>query len=589
MESLKFTVQGTLSRVSLFQYCFLIQLTSDILIDKLWVRINLAVIRFNSRLNYLFQDTNFVQVKAYSFHHPLAFWTGCVFITLGVLSHIPMFVHASHMGYRMVGMPMGNTMLLGMALILMGLSFACYGLMPRMALLRLDNCTAAIHFHMADNSPLNRQHCKLVLALLVAVVVDVMKPATLGFVMPGMVNEYLISSKTVGSLALVALTGTMCGSILWGRLADKLGRRAAILLSALIFIGTSICGAMPLFEWNLIMCFLMGLSAGGLLPITFTLMAEMIPTRHRGWLLVALGGVGTAAGYLLAAGAATILEPLFSWRILWMLGLPTGIAVIVLNRYIPESPRFLVNAGLRKEARAVLAQYNGQVDSENPINEPEAVIDNRGFLHTFKRTYSTITIGLLGVGVVWGVVNFGFILWLPTNLRGMGLSAETANSLLAQSGLFALPGILAVVWLYHHWSSVKALVLFVVMTAICLMLYGLFELFNVVSSTTIIVATTCLLISSSGVIAMLIPYAAEIYPVHLRGSGTGIVAASSKLGGILGAVLGILGIFNSLSSSALLIAMPLLVFAAVLLKSGIDTRGRRLEDIQAEFASKSGG
>ncbi|WP_415206822.1 hypothetical protein [Rudaea sp.] len=57
-----------------------------------------------------------------------------------------------------------------------------------------------------------------------------------------------------------------------------------------MFMATAICGAMPSFEWNLAMCFLMGASAGGLLPIAFALMAEAIPAAHRGWLLVALGG-----------------------------------------------------------------------------------------------------------------------------------------------------------------------------------------------------------------------------------------------------------------------------------------------------------
>ena len=109
-------------------------------------------------------------------------------------------------------------------------------------------------------------------------------------------------------------------------MADVFGRRAAILLSALMFIGTAICGAMPAFGWNLVMCFLMGASAGGLLPITFTLMAETVPAAHRGWLLVALGGIGTSAGYLLAAGSAALLVPEFSWRALWLLGLPTGSA-----------------------------------------------------------------------------------------------------------------------------------------------------------------------------------------------------------------------------------------------------------------------
>src|SRR5690606_28014775 len=160
-------------------------------------------------------------------------------------------------------------------------------------------------------------------------------------------------------LALVALVGTAIGSVVWGRLADVYGRRAAILLSALMFMGTSICGAMPAFEWNLAMCFLMGASAGGLLPITFTLMAEMIPAAQRGWLLVTLGGIGTSAGYLAAAGAATWLEPMFSWRALWLLGLPTGALIIFLNRFIPESPRFLCSVGLEQQARAVLEKFSG--------------------------------------------------------------------------------------------------------------------------------------------------------------------------------------------------------------------------------------
>ena len=525
-----------------------------------------------------------MHTQEYLFHHPLAFWLGCLLISLGVLSHIPMFIHASSMNYQMVGMPMDMTMMIGMALIPFGLALACYGLMPRLATLRLNNSAEILNFHITDNSPLTSAHLKLVLALLVAVIVDVMKPATLGFVMPGMTLEYQITNEAAGSLAFVALTGTAIGSILWGKMADMLGRRAAILLSALMFIGTAICGAMPSFEWNLAMCFLMGLSAGGLLPITFTLMAEMIPARHRGWLLVALGGIGTSAGYLVASGAAAILEPLFSWRMLWMLGLPTGLIVIALNRYIPESPRFLANAGLTQQAKAVLGKYNGELDSNSncSIESQVSSIDSN-FYQLMRGHYAWITLALVGAGTAWGIANFGFLLWLPTNLRNMGMSAEATNALLAQSGLLALPGILLVVWLYHSWSSIKTLVLFIVLTAISLSLFMVFDLLQQLSNSIILVSTALLLISSSGVIAMLIPYAAEIYPVQHRGSGAGLIAASSKLGGILGAALGVFGIFEQLGLSALLIAFTLIICAMVLVKYGVDTRGRRLEDIQAEF------
>lgn len=540
-----------------------------------------------------------MNTKAYLFHHPFSFWFGCVLITLGVLSHIPMFVHASHMNFHMAGMPMDNSMLIGMAMIPFGLAFSCYGLMPRLATLRLNNNTDVIQFHVADNSPLNNQHIKLVIALLIAVIVDVMKPATLGFVMPGMTREYEINNETVGTLALIALTGTALGSVLWGRMADVLGRRASILLSALMFIGTAICGAMPSFQWNLVMCFLMGLSAGGLLPITFTLMAEMVPAHHRGWLLVALGGIGTSAGYLVASGAATLLEPLYSWRALWLLGLPTGLLVIFLNKYIPESPRFLANAGLMQQAKAVLHQYNGELDSPKVTTETTAKTIPKITLKTTKnapesvhisdmlrKPYAMITLALIGTGTAWGIVNFGFLLWLPTNLRAMGMSGETTNSLLAQSGLFALPGIAIVIWLYHSWSTIKTLVLFVLLTVMSLSLFVVGDFLAQLSSTIIIISTVLLLISSSAVIAMLIPYAAEIYPVQHRGVGVGIIAASSKFGGIIGALLGVAGLFEQIAYSAIIIAIPLSLCALILVNNGIDTRGRRLEDIHGDLINR---
>ena len=216
-----------------------------------------------------------------SFHHPVAFWLGCALITAGVFAHLPMFMMGEHTHWQMVGMPMTTEMWVGMGMIPVGLALAAYGLMPRLALMRQAlHGDRHVHFHIADGVPLNREHWKLVIVLVIALAVDVMKPATLGFVMPGMSLEYAIAKPTASLLALVALTGTTVGSVLWGRVADLFGRRAAILLGALMFIGTAICGAMPAFEWNLLMCFLMGASAGGLLPITFTLMAETVLMRN---------------------------------------------------------------------------------------------------------------------------------------------------------------------------------------------------------------------------------------------------------------------------------------------------------------------
>ena len=511
-------------------------------------------------------------------------------LTAGVLLHLPMFLMSAPMHYRMAGMSMDRTMLTGMALIPVGLALAGWGLTPR-GRRETDGSgfpPGNMCFHLADRLALNRTHLALVVVLVVALAVDVMKPATLGFVIPGLTREYEIGQEAGALLVLVALIGTTLGSMIWGWFGDLLGRRAAILLSALMFMGTAICGAMPAFGWNLLMCFLMGASAGGLLPIAFTLMAETIPAAHRGWLLVTIGGIGTSAGYLLAAGAAAWLEPLFSWRALWLLGLPTGALIILLNRWIPESPRFLASRGQWRAAMAHLSRFGGDMpgaieadDAAHPgvpvMDDPHAASRLRQLL---QGRHAEVTGSLLACGVAWGVANFGFLLWLPVNLPKLGVDPNAANVLLTRSALIALPGIAAVVWLYHRWSTLRSLVLFIGLSALALTAFVAIDLLHVRQDRVITAATVALLVSISGVIAMLIPYAAEIYPVHIRGTGSGIVAASSKFGGIVGAGLGVVGLFDHVALSAAVIAASMLLAACMLLRCGIETRGLALEAIQ---------
>lgn len=526
-----------------------------------------------------------------TFHHPVAFWLGCAAVIAGVLAHLPMLAMAASTHYRLAGMPMDHTMLVGMALVPFGVLLAAYGLMPRLSQMRhmLHVERSALPFHAADHGPLNREHWKLVIVLTIALAVDVMKPATIGFVMPGMSREYGISDATGALLALSALTGTAVGSVVWGRLGDLFGRRASILLSALMFMGTSICGAMPAFGWNLLMCFMMGAAAGGMLPITFTLMAETIPTRHRGWLLVALGGIGTSAGYLLASGAASLFEPTFSWRALWLLNLPTGALIVVLNRYIPESPRFLAMAGLEDQARAVLQRFSTRaLPATHPTDHPGDAsmqpVARIGMRRLLRGRHAPISWGLMVCAAAWGLANFGFLLWLPANLVKLGIDARETAALLARAAILALPGIVLVVALYQRWSSIRTLVLFIALTALALLSFFAIELAQVRMATLIIGAIVLLLLSISGVIATLIPYAAEIYPVQLRSTGAGLIAGSSKFGGILAAVLAVFGLFEHFMLSALLIALPMALAGWMLARRGIETRGHGLEAIQRALA-----
>jgi len=523
--------------------------------------------------------------RGIDFHHPLAFWLGTLALAAGVCAHFPMFIAAAPMRYHMAGMPVDWMMVTGMALILGGLIAAVYGLIPRKAqlkkLLRHED-EPAISLKEADNARLTGAHWQLLSVLIVALIVDIMKPATLGFVVPGLAEEYGITKETASLLALTALIGTALGSVMWGLMADTLGRRAAILISSLLFVGTAICGSMPAFEWNLFMCFLMGASAGGLLPIAFTLMAETVPSRHRGWLLVLLGGIGTTGGYLAASGCAAWLEPDFGWRILWFLNLPTGLLLIALNRYLPESPRFLMHTGRNQEARNVFERYGVTVVTLDAAEAPP-VRARRGDTRRLLLSPSilAVTTGLVLCGVAWGLVNFGFLLWLPSNLRAMGMTGGAADALLAKSAFLALPGALLVTWLYHRWSTYRTLALFALIAAAALAGFSMLGSGASQSSLSFTALTIALLISISGVIAMLIPYATEIYPVKVRGTGTGVIAGSSKFGGIVAAGLGVTGFFAGVTGSAIGVAIPLAVSAIMLALKGIETRGRSLEEIHS--------
>ena len=129
-----------------------------------------------------------VKSNGLAIHHSFAFRAGCALIVAGVLAHLPMFAIAAPMHYRLAGMPMDRAMLIGMALIPLGVLLAACGLMPRLEQMRqtLHGGGTHLHFHVADTVPLNREHWKLVTVLVIALAIDVMRSAALGFVMPGM-------------------------------------------------------------------------------------------------------------------------------------------------------------------------------------------------------------------------------------------------------------------------------------------------------------------------------------------------------------------------------------------------------------------
>jgi putative MFS transporter len=518
-----------------------------------------------------------------------AFALGCIGVTIGVLLHIPMFWMGHNNGFVLYGMPMDPGMIFGMYLIIAGVIAAGYGLLPSKAAYNAV-MTSRITVVAPEDAPLHRAHWMLMATLVVALIIDVMKPATLGFTIPGMIREYQTTKAHASLVPFTALIGTALGSILWGILADFYGRKAAILLSAVVFIGTSICGAMPSLNWNIGMCFLMGFGAGGMLPVTYALLAEMMPSKHRGWSLVLVGGLGAVGGYFVASGFAATLEPIFSWRILWLMNLPTGLILLGLGRFIPESAKFLLARGRNAEAQVVMRRFGTVTHklAEGEEDESEVVPHAHAPHHHTPQeeaeeaklwTPELIgkTAALTIAALSWGLINFGLLLWMPNDLVSKGYSMALSSRLLAESALIAFPTVFVCTYIYSRWSSKWALSIFITLT-----LLGLLWVLRLETHLggNPVWPVGLLIIGSNGIIAILLPYASESYPIKIRGRATGWVAMFTKGGGVLAQCLSILALVPPLGVTAVLIMIPVVLSLGLFLRYGTETRGLDLRHLE---------
>src|SRR5262249_51149334 len=139
---------------------------------------------------------------------------------------------------------------------------------------------------------------------------------------------------------------------------------------------------------------------------------------------------------------------------------------ILLNRWIPESPRFLLATGRETEARAVMARYGAAIVDE-AHSGPELETDVKsGWSQLASPQFLglTLIVGCLALGS--GLVLFGFNLWIPSNLRRLGFTE--ADAILRNSAAIGFPLTFLVAWMYGFWSSRKTIIVLTSLTAAAL-------------------------------------------------------------------------------------------------------------------------
>lgn len=527
-----------------------------------------------------------------SYEHPVAFWIGVVLTAGGVALQMPMYFMGRSMHYHLAGMPVTHGMLVGMGLMFAGMGVTAYGLFPRPRSLRSEFTTVSIA--PLDDARIGRSHLALLVVMSIAVVIDGMKPASFTFVIPGAEMEYHLKGPLfpaadalpIDLYPLSGIAGTVIGSLIWGWMGDRIGRRASILLASILFIASSTCGVMPRYWMNLVCCFVMGLAAGGMLPIGFALVCETVPRRHRGWMMVVIGSNILTALMAVSWLASTWASPAhFGWRLLWLIGLPTGLLLIGLNYWIPESPRYLLEQGRDKEAQAVMRRYGAVIGDFTP--QATAHQNHQkvtpGSSDMFRKPFLGLTAAVVLLALSIGATQYGFQQWMPANLERLGFSAARASTLLRNATLIGFPLCIPVTLAYHWWGSKRTTLLLSGLIATGLAAFALLG-DQVARSTGLLYLLLAVPLCGVNILnAVLAAYTAEVYPTAIRARGSGVSAGATKAGGVVILCL-VLMAFSApaIRMTAAFGAVPMAAALTVLAVFGPETRHRRLEQITLE-------
>ncbi len=392
-----------------------------------------------------------------------------------------------------------------------------------------------------------------------------------------------LSEASAAYLPVAGLFGTMVGSVFWGFMADRIGRRTTLLWTVGIFSAASLCG-LAVEYWNsLLACFVMGTGVGGETPIVFALAAEYIPARLRGRTLLFLGIVGSTGGYALAAliaTAATALYPdVFAWRLMWLVQLiPAALILLLRSRVVPESARYLLAHGQIDEARTAAESLVGPIVE---VAIPEEERQEPVMVAPVPRLYGrTLVLGFFSFA--WGLANFGFITWLPTLLRKLGYAGAASSGYLALSALIATAALAVTTFLLTAWGTRWTLVAYAVGGGLTLVVLGIGAAAGWLTPLFLVVVSSLAFFFITSVGGAFSLYAAEVFPTVIRARQSGIVAAAGKCGGVVGPYFGGLWLAGGGSVLGLQVglAAPLIAVALVLAVAGVETRGRTLEQIE---------
>ncbi|MDR5845282.1 MFS transporter [Caballeronia sp. LZ031] len=409
----------------------------------------------------------------------------------------------------------------------------------------------------------------------------------IGFTMAFLIKPWGLTYGIMGVVLLASGVGAIVGGVVWGKVADRFGRKPVFVVSLLLLAAASVGLAFtPERGWIYmsVLRTVIGFCSAGYF-IQIALVQEFTPPKRRGMLTGIVSAI-TTGGLLLGAFSGAWIIPSIGWRWTFLLGAAPALIALVGAFRIPESPRWLALQGRHDAARKSVAWALGDtafdLDSEAPRPAP-----SHSWFDILRCPRSVLTTALVNIGLISGY--YGVVLWAPTLMSQVqSFSPVFASEVMIGFSVLGILSRLAAAALADRVGRRKTGGSFALAAAVALLAAGYVGHGDLFSTQWFWLPLLVAFVFADGSLSVCAAYSTEIWPSRLRGTGSGFAG----LAGSVGKILGPMGLALTAGSSNVVmpsatvsvivpafqfLAFCLCVCGVTYLTIGIEARGKSLE------------
>lgn len=448
-----------------------------------------------------------------------------------------------------------------------------------------------------ERLPLSRWHVTVRLIVGVVTFFEAFDQLLIAYALPELRDEWHLTTGDATAVLTVGSAGMLVGALLSGRLADRYGRVKVIAYcvaaSGLVSLALTACTSLTPF---LALRFVQGLAIGGEVPVAAAFISEITRSFKRGR-FVLLYELVFPAGLTVGALVAAWVVPAAGWRVMFAVAAVPGLLAFLVQRKVPESPRWLAERGRPAEAEAVMTQIEAKVSAATgePLPRPgvpasaapaptavaatPAERAATGLRGLFTGRYRRRT---LVVGAIWFTgyfVNYGVTSWLPSIYKDeYGLTLSDALLYSTVTSVAGLLGCLIVALTVDVLGRRRIFALCLGASAALLLTLAAL---GAGTPAEVLVWTSLSAVGFFGSNICLYLYTPELYPTRMRALGCSVGGAVNRLGVILGPILvGVVYAANdSVAAVFVMLGAVALVGAVVAGTLAEETANRPLEEI----------